>query len=128
MKEVMAIVRQNMMNRTKEALSEAGFPAFTATKVVGRGQGVVDWRVLTGAEAGAEEAIAQLGDGPRLVPKRLVTVVVPDGAVGTVIETIIATNKTGKPGDGKIFVLPVAEAVRIRTGETDEAAVDEHVN
>ncbi len=126
MKEVLAVVRQNKMNRTKEALSEAGFPAFTATPVMGRGKGVVDWRVLHGAEEGAEEAIAQLGAGPRLVPKRLLSVVVPDGKVPAVVETIIATNQTGKPGDGKIFVLPVAEATRIRTGESGETAVDEH--
>jgi nitrogen regulatory protein PII 2 len=94
---------------------------------MGRGQGVVDWRVLNGAENGAEEAIAQLGAGPRMVPKRLLSVVVPDDMVKTVIETIIATNQTGKPGDGKIFVLPIADAIRIRTGETGETAVDEHV-
>ena len=127
MKEVMAIVRQNKMNHTKEALAEAGFPAFTATPVMGRGQGVVDWRVLNGAENGAEEAIAQLGAGPRMVPKRLLSVVVPDDKVKVVIETIIATNQTGKPGDGKIFVLPMTDAIRIRTGETGETAVDEHV-
>jgi nitrogen regulatory protein PII 2 len=127
MKEVIAVVRQNKMNQTKAALAEAGHPAFTATPVMGRGNGAVDWRVLNGAEAGAEEAIASLGSGPRLVPKRLISIVVPEEQVAGVVETIIATNRTGKPGDGKIFVLPTAEALRIRTGETGAAAVDEHV-
>jgi nitrogen regulatory protein PII 2 len=128
MKEVMAVIRLNMMNKTKQALADAGITSFTATgKVLGRGKGQVDFRVMTGAKEGSEEAIALLGQGPRLIPKRLITVIVPDELVKNVVNTIILTNKTGKPGDGKIFVLPVAEAYRVRTGEIGNTVLDEAV-
>jgi nitrogen regulatory protein PII 2 len=124
-KEVMAIIRMNMMNQTKKALAQAGISSFSATKVLGRGKGHVDFRLLKGAEAGHEEAIAQLGQGPKLIPKRLLTIVVPDDKVSTVVDTLIETNLTGMAGDGKIFVMPVLDAVRVRTGETGDVAVNE---
>jgi nitrogen regulatory protein PII 2 len=119
MKEVMAVIRMNKINATKRALNEAGITSFTATgRVLGRGKGLVDYRILHGAEEGCQEAISQLGDGPRLVPKRLITVVVSDDWVERTVQAIIQTNQTGAAGDGKIFVLPVLEATRVRTGET----------
>ena len=78
MKEVTAIIRMDKMNFTKLALSEAGFSSLTASKVLGRGRGQVDFRVLRGAAEGREEAIAELGSKPRLIPKRIITIVVPD--------------------------------------------------
>ncbi len=126
MKQVLAIIRPTKINETKEALIKAGLSAFTATKVLGRGRGNVDFRVLRAAENGTEEAIARLGDGPMLISKRLMNIVVPDDKVGTVVQTIIETNKTGTAGDGRIFVLPVNEVVRIRTGERDSTALQEH--
>ena len=125
MKEVLAVIRMNKMNETKQALVEAGIASFTARKVMGRGKGKVDYLLLKGAEEGHEEAISQLGPGPKMVPKRMLIVVVPDKIVPRVVSTIIDVNKTGNPGDGKIFVMPVREAVRIRTGECDNAALDE---
>lgn len=126
MKQVIAIIRMNMVNITKQALVEAGFAAFTVRKVLGRGKGQVDFRVLHGAESGHSEAIAHLkDDGPMLIPKRMMSIVVAGEAVPKVVETIIKTNQTGKPGDGKIFVLPVSEAIRIRTGEVGEKALSE---
>lgn len=126
MKEVMAVIRMNMMNKTKKALSEAGISSFTATgNLLGRGKGNVDFKLVEGAKAGYEEAISQLGQGPRLVPKRLITVTVPDTLVKTVVDTLISVNKTGKPGDGKIFVLPIEESYRVRTGEHGDAVLDE---
>jgi nitrogen regulatory protein PII 2 len=119
MKEVMAIIRMNRINDTKRALNEAGISSFMAIgRVLGRGKGLVDYRVLHGAEEGVPEAIAELGDGPRLVPKRLLSVVVSDDWVERTVKAIIDTNQTGNSGDGKIFVLPVLEATRVRTGET----------
>lgn len=121
MKEVMAVIRMNKINETKRALNDAGITSFSATgRVLGRGKGFVDYRILQGAEEGHQEAIAQLGDGPRLVPKRLITVVVSDNWVERTVAAIIKTNKTGNCGDGKIFVLPVIECTRVRTGETAE--------
>ena len=124
MKQIVAIIRTQAINKTKEALIEAGISGFTARKVVGRGRGNVDFRVLRGAEAGQEEAIVRLGDGPILVPKRMITVVVPDAMVATTVQAIIEANQTGSAGDGKIFVLPVKEVVRVRTGECGYEALD----
>jgi nitrogen regulatory protein PII 2 len=123
-KEIVAIVRINKMNQTKQALADAGFAAFNATKVLGRGRGQVDFRLLRGAAAGAEEAIAMLGRGPQLIPKRMINLVVSDEEVPLVIQTLLETNSTGRAGDGKIFVLPVDDSVRIRTGESGIPAVD----
>jgi nitrogen regulatory protein PII 2 len=125
MKEVMAIVRMNMMNRTKRALADAGISSMTARDALGRGKGLVDLTVLEGAEKGYEEAIAQLGQSQRLIPKRIFSVVVPDRLVPKAVKTIIQVNKTGKSGDGKIFIMPVQDAVRVRTGETGDGVLDD---
>ena len=125
MKEVMAIVRMNMMNKTKRALSDAGITSMTARDALGRGKGLVDCSLLEGAEKGYEEAIAQLGHSQRLIPKRLIFVVVPDNLVDTTVKTIIKVNKSGKSGDGKIFVMPVADSFCVRTGEFGPAVLDE---
>lgn len=128
MKEVMAFIRQNKVNVTKEALAKAGFPSFFCRKCLGRGKKSLDPEVL--------QQILQQGDLPqtpvgenltesmRLIPKRLFTLVVNDDQVDTAVAAIIETNQTGNPGDGKIFVLPVMEAYRVRTGEGSAAAID----
>ncbi|MBN1759009.1 MAG: P-II family nitrogen regulator [Chitinispirillaceae bacterium] len=119
MKEIMAMIRINKINETKQALNAAGITSFTATgRVLGRGKGMVDYRVLDGAKEGRPEAITLLGSGPRLVPKRLITVVVSDDWVDRTVKAIIDVNRTGNSGDGKIFVLPIIEATRVRTRET----------
>jgi nitrogen regulatory protein PII 2 len=125
MKELVAIIRMNKMNATKRALSEAGIWSFMACKVMGRGKGKVDYMLLKGAEEGYEEAISQLGPGPKLIPKRMLTCVLPDEMVAPAVRTIIETNQTGSPGDGKIFVMPCHDAVRVRTGESGDAVLDE---
>lgn len=118
MKEVIAVVRMNMMNRTKTALTDAGVDAYFAHEAQGRGLGFVNADVLEGAEAGYEEAAALLGEKGKLYPKRMITVVVEDDEVDAIVKAIIDTNQTGKPGDGKIFVIPVGDSIRVRTGET----------
>jgi len=118
MKEVIAVVRINMMNQTKQALTDCGVDAFFAHEAHGRGKGFVNPKVLKGVQQGYEEAAALLGEKGKLYPKRMITAVVEDSKVGCVVETIINTNRTGKPGDGKVFVVPMADAVRVRTGET----------
>lgn len=123
MKEVMAVIRMNMMNKTKRALTEAGITSMTAKEALGRGKGLIDFNILKGAEQGYEEAIAQLGQSQRLIPKRVLKIIVPDKLVKTVVSTVINVNQTGKSGDGKIFVMPATEAIRIRTGETEESTV-----
>ncbi len=125
MKEVVAIVRMNMMNKTKQALAEAGLGSITARNALGRGKGIVDMQLLQGAEHGYEEAIAQLGQSQRLIPKRAILMVVNDDLVEKAVDTIITTNHTGKSGDGVIYVMPCTEAVRVRTGERGEDTLDE---
>jgi len=125
MKEILAVIRMNKMNETKRALADAGVASMTARKVIGRGKGKVDFMLLKGAEQGYEEAINQLSPGPKLIPKRMLTIVVPDSKVKTLVDTIIKINQTGSPGDGKIFVMPVQDAVRVRTGEHGDEALDE---
>ncbi len=123
MKEVIAVVRMNMMNKTKAALTEAGINAFFANEAQGRGIGFVNRKLIEGVEEGYEEAAALLGEKGNLYPKRMVTVVVEDDQVDDVVEAIITTNQTGKAGDGKIFVMPVADSVRVRTGESGSKSI-----
>ena len=123
MKEILAIIRMNKMNETKRALADAGISSLTARKVIGRGKGKVDYLLLQGAQEGFDEAINQLGPGPKLIPKRMLTLVIPDNKVDLVVRTIIRVNKTGSPGDGKIFVCPVTDAIRVRTSETGDTAI-----
>jgi len=125
MKEILAIVRLNMMNQTKRALAKVGLPSITGRDALGRGKGLVDLQVLKGAERGYEEAISQLGQSQRLIPKRAVIIVVPDELVDKTVKTIIAVNQTGKPGDGMIFVTPCMDAIRVRTGEHGDAVLDD---
>jgi len=123
MKEVIAVVRMDKMNHTKTALADAGVDAFFAHEAQGRGLGFVNSKVLEGVESGYEEAADVLGEKGKLYPKRILTVVVPDESVDLVVESIIRVNQSGKPGDGKIFVTSLGDAVRVRTGETGKSSI-----
>lgn len=125
MKEVMAIIRMNRINQTKKSLTEAGISSMHARECLGRGKGLVSMELLKGAEQGYEEAISQLGNSQRLIPKRMISIIVPDKLVQKTVSTIISVNRTGKSGDGKIFVLPVFDTIRVRTGETGDDTLDE---
>ncbi|MFB6320582.1 P-II family nitrogen regulator [Saccharicrinis sp. FJH54] len=125
MKSVMAIIRINMMNETKRALSAAGITSMTATgNAFGRGKGLWDAKVMDAARKDVPEAIEHLGKEPRLRPQRVLTVTVPDNKVKLVVDTIMKTNCTKSPGDGKIFVMPEVDAIRIRTGERGDSVLD----
>lgn len=124
MREIMAVIRMNMMNKTKLALSDAGICSMTAKDVLGRGKGLVDMGLMEGAEKGYEEAIAQLGQSQRLIPKRLLILVVQDKLVDKTVKAILKVNQTGKSGDGKIFVMPVVDSFSVRTGEGGEKVLD----
>ena len=125
MKEVMAVIRMNKINHTKKALIEAGVSSMTAMEALGRGKGLVNMDLLKGAEQGFEEAIAQLGQTDRLIPKRAIFLVVPDKLVRKTVDTIIAANQTGKSGDGVIWVMPTFDAVSVRTREHGDAVLDD---
>ena len=104
MKKVEAIVRENDFDRVKNALKQIGIVPLTAYPVQGRG--------------------VQGGVPPYdLLPKMKLEIVVKDKDVEKVVSTIIRNARSGTPGDGKIFVLPVEDAVRIRTGERGNEAL-----
>lgn len=125
MKLIMAIIRINKMNETKMALSAAGLPSMTATgKVFGRGKGLWDAKVLEGVKKDLPEALAHLGKEPRLRPQRVVTLVVTDDKLKLAIQTLIEANQTPEPGDGKIFVIPLHDSIRVRTGEKGDSTLD----
>lgn len=121
----MAIIRMSKINDTKRALAANGYSQFTGRKVMGRGRGRANVSLIEGARAGDVDAMTQLGSSPELYPKRLLTVVIPDSKVKGVVDTIIKVNQTGHAGDGKIFVMPILDVVRVRTGETGDLALDE---
>lgn len=128
MKEVIAIIRMNKMHETKEALIKAGFPGFNAVKVAGRGRQAMEAEVVDALNKHPEDAsevLPLLAHVPRLIPKRLVSLVVPDELVKEVVNTIIKVNQTQNAGDGKIFVVPVLDSIRIRTREKGNFAIDE---
>ena len=127
MKEILAVIRMNMINKTKQALLENGYSSFHCRKVMGRGKRKVDFtlieELLNLEDLQGSKLEAELAELHRLLPKRLLSIVVQDQEVQKVVETIIETNRTGSPGDGKIFVLPVQEIYRVRTGEKNELAL-----
>jgi nitrogen regulatory protein PII 2 len=127
MKEITAIIRMDKVNKTKEALLKLGFPAITAKKVMGRGKKKIAYElfqdVFTNNEGLTPVIAEQLSEEHRLMPKRMLMLVVQDKDVETVVNSIIEVNKNGNPGNGKIFVTNVDETIRIRTGETGIEAI-----
>jgi nitrogen regulatory protein PII 2 len=121
MKEIMAIIRMDMINQTKAALLKNGIAALNCRKVLGRGKKMVNFSVVDNMVS--PKVIEAASEGHRLIPKRLICIVVNDSDVQMVIDAIIKVNSKGRPGDGKIFVMPVAEVIRVSTGETGGAAV-----
>ncbi len=113
MKKVEAIIRPERVNHVKDALVEAGFSGLTTTQVTGRGaqRGVVH----TG-RSGQSITIDML-------PKVKLEMVVSDIDVDRAVDVIVEASRTGEIGDGKIFVQPVEQVIRVRTGERGEAAV-----
>lgn len=125
MKTVLAIIRIDKMNDTKNALSAAGITSMTATgNAMGRGKGLWDAKVMEAARNNVPEAIELLSKEPRLRPQRIVTVTVPSNKVKKVVDIIMEANCTGKPGDGKIFVMPEVDAIRVRNGERGNSVLD----
>jgi nitrogen regulatory protein P-II 1 len=112
MKQITAIIKPFKLEEVREALGEVGVSGLTVTEVKGFGRQKGHTELYRGAEYVVD-----------FLPKVKVEVVVKDEDVERCIECIVKAAKTGKIGDGKIFVTPVEQVVRIRTGEVDEAAV-----
>ncbi len=137
MKEITAIIRRDKVPETKRVLEELGYPSLSIQSVDGRGK----QKGAMCAEMDSEMpesfcTAAKLKPTPSTyalehtlpkaalyVPKKLLTIVVPDDVVTKIIKSIIKVNQTGKHGDGKIFVSPIEGAIRIRTGEQDGEAI-----
>lgn len=112
MKRVEAIIKPFKLDEVKDALAEVGVQGMTVTEVKGFGR--------TGGRKEVYRGSAYVVD---FVPKVKVEVVVPDEQVASVIDAIQRSAHTGRIGDGKIFVIPIEEAVRIRTGERGNDAI-----
>ncbi|MFQ5839696.1 MAG: P-II family nitrogen regulator [Candidatus Methylomirabilales bacterium] len=112
MKKIEAIIKPFKLDEVKNALAEIGIQGLTISEVKGFGRQKGHTELYRGAEYTID-----------FLPKVKVEVVVPEGKADQVVETIQAGAKTGRIGDGKIFIIPCEEAIRIRTGERGEAAV-----
>jgi nitrogen regulatory protein P-II 1 len=111
-KRVTAIIRPFKLDEVKDALAEVPIGGMTVTEVKGFGR--------TGGKKEVYRGSAYVVD---FVPKVQIDVIVPDGQVDAVVEAVLKSAKTGRIGDGKVFVYPVEDVIRIRTGERGEEAI-----
>ncbi len=112
MKKIIAIIRPDKLESVKNALEEIGCHGMTVRDVKGRGQ-----------QLGVTENYRGRDYRIDLLPKTEIEIVAKDEDVENIIQTIIANAKTGDIGDGKIFIMPVEDIIRIRTGESGDGAV-----
>ncbi len=104
--KVEAVIRPERLDQVKKALEEKGFVGMTVSEVTGRGE-----------QKGIKLQFRGRTMDVDLLPKVRIELIVKDEVIDDLIETITAAARTGKPGDGRIFVIPVARSVRVRTGE-----------
>jgi len=137
MKEITAIIRRDKLPETKQVLEALGYPSMTIQSVDGRGKqkgsmcAEMDSEMPDSFCAAVKltptpSAYALEHTLPKValyVPKRMLTIAVPDDVVTKVVKAIIKANQTGKRGDGKIFISPIDGALRVRTGEHDGEAI-----
>jgi nitrogen regulatory protein P-II 1 len=112
MKKLEAIIKPFKLDEVREALSEIGVAGLTVTEVKGFGRQKGHTELYRGSEYVVD-----------FLPKVKLEVVIPDALLEQAIDAVVRSARTGKIGDGKIFVMPVEQVIRIRTGETDEAAI-----
>ena len=112
MKKIEAIIKPFKLDEVREALSDVGVSGLTVTEVKGFGGQKGHTELYRGAEYVVD-----------FLPKVKIEIVIADDLVETAIDSIVKAAHTGKIGDGKIFVMPVEQVVRIRTGETGDAAL-----
>jgi nitrogen regulatory protein P-II 2 len=112
MKMIVAVIKPSRLDAVLEAVTEAGASGLTVTEVRGYGRQKGKTEVYRGAEYEV-----------KLLPKVKLEIAVPTDVVDSVIEALASTANTGKIGDGKVFVLDLEQALRIRTGERDAAAI-----
>jgi nitrogen regulatory protein P-II 1 len=112
MKQIVAIIRPDKLQQTKKALVMAGISGVTVTEVKGHGRQKGHREVYRGSEFHTD-----------LMPKVRLEIVAPDREVEAITKAIIENAQTGRIGDGKIFIFPVDNAIRVRTGESGDAAL-----
>jgi nitrogen regulatory protein P-II 1 len=112
MKKIEAIIKPFKLSEVKEALADFGIVGMTVTEVQGFGRQKGQAELPRGSEYSID-----------FLPKTKIEIVLDEGKVEAAVDAILSAARTGKIGDGKIFVLPIEEAVRIRTGDTAGAAV-----
>lgn len=112
MKLIKAIIKPFKLEEVKEALAEIGIEGMTVTEVKGFGRQKGHTEIYRGSEYTVD-----------FLPKVELEIAVSDELAAKTVETIVKAGKTGKIGDGKVFVIPVEEAIRIRTDETGESAL-----
>jgi nitrogen regulatory protein PII 2 len=123
MKEIIAIIRPKKVIPTKEALEKLGIPSLTAIPVFGRGK---QKGIATEIEIERPEILDQsikAGRKMEYIPKRLFSIIARNEDVDTIVETIIMVNQTGEIGDGRLFICPVDDAIRVRTDERGDSAL-----
>ena len=113
MNKIEAIVRPERMDAVKEALADAGFVGMNIVNITGRG---VQKGVVHAGRGGEEYRVDML-------PKTKIELVVSDAATEKAVDVIVEASRTGAIGDGKIFIMPVGDAIRVRTGERGDAAL-----
>ena len=120
MKEIIAIIQMNKIQKVMNALAGIDCSSATVNKVLGRGKQrglqLLDSKIKP-------EGAEWKGNRMKYIPKRMISIVVDDKDVGRIIKTIIKVGRTGKIGDGRIFVCPVEDAIRIRTDERGTKAL-----
>ena len=112
MKQIEAIIKPFKLDEVKDALTKVGIQGMTISEVKGFGRQKGHTELYRGAEYTVD-----------FLPKVKIQILVPDDKVQQVVETVVKTAHTGKIGDGKIFVIPVEEVIRIRTGEKGPDAI-----
>lgn len=112
MKKIEAIIKPFKLDEVKDALNSLGIKGMTVTEVKGYGRQKGHTEIYRGAEYVVD-----------FIPKIKMEIIVPDEQVDMVVDAIVKVARTGKIGDGKIFVVPVEKVIRVRTGETGNEAV-----
>ena len=123
MKEIIAFIRSSKMNATKKILDELNVSSVTAMPVFGRGNQRGINPILAGIEISNDAVVKGNITGMKFVPKRMLVIVAKDKEVDIIIDALVKVNKTGFIGDGKIFVCPTDDAMRIRTKESGDTAL-----
>lgn len=121
MKEILAIIRPSMITKTKKVLDVLGYPSLTAISAVGRGKQksfVDEVKIIKN-----NDKLQSYNDQMRYVPKRLIMIVIHDEDVNLIVEAIMKVNRTGNYGDGKIFVCPIENSIRVRNKDEGIEAI-----